>query len=200
MTTKLLLATTNPGKLRELRALFALPSLVLTDPDQVGLRLDVEENGSTYLENARLKALAHAGASGLWAVADDTGLEVDALHGAPGLLSARAGSTDPLRRQALLWSLRSHPRPWRAQFRCGLVLAGPMGSVDGAEGAVAGEVVPEARGGDGFGYDPIFVVEGTGKTMAELDLHTKNHISHRARAAQALMPRLMVRLGIDEST
>ncbi|MGH2605596.1 MAG: non-canonical purine NTP pyrophosphatase, partial [Anaerolineales bacterium] len=160
---KLLLATTNPGKLRELRALFALPGLVLTDPDQIALRLDVEETGSTYLENARLKALAHAGACGLWTVADDTGLEVDALRGAPGLLSARAGPNDGLRRLALLRSLRTHPRPWQAQFRCGLVLAGPLGSVDEAEGTVAGEVVPEARGNNGFGYDPIFLVEGTGK-------------------------------------
>ena len=194
---KLLLATTNPGKLRELRALFALPGLVLTDPGQIALRLEVEETGSTYVENARLKALAHAGASGLWTVADDTGLEVDALGGAPGLLSARAGPDDQLRRQALLRALRSLPRPWRAQFRCGLVLAGPLGSVDEAEGSVAGEVVPEARGSDGFGYDPIFLVQGTGKTMAELDLRTKNQISHRARASQALRPRLLVRLGLE---
>lgn len=194
---KLLLATTNPGKLRELRALFALPGLVLTDPDQIALRLDVEETGSTYLENARLKALAHAGASGLWTVADDTGLEVDVLRGAPGLLSARAGPNDGLRRLALLGSLGMHPRPWRARFRCGLVLAGPLGSVDEAEGTVAGEIVPEARGNDGFGYDPIFVVEGTGKTMAELDLRTKNQISHRARAAHVLRPSLIVRLGIS---
>lgn len=193
---ELLLATTNPGKLLELRALFALPGLRVLDPRQAGLTIAVAETGTTYLENARLKALAHAKASGLWSVADDTGLEVDALGGAPGLRSARAGRSDPGRRRALLRALRSHPRPWRARFRCALVLAGPTGTLDEAEGTVAGEVVPQARGAGGFGYDPIFLVEGTDQTMAELELHAKNRVSHRARAAQALKPKLMVRMGI----
>ncbi|MEX0788164.1 MAG: non-canonical purine NTP pyrophosphatase, partial [Anaerolineales bacterium] len=90
-----------------------------------------------------------------------------------------------------------HPRPWRARFRCGLVLAGPEGSVDEAEGEVAGEVVPVERGQNGFGYDPIFLVDGTEKTMAELDEPEKNRISHRARAAQGLMPTLKLRLGLS---
>ncbi|MEX0787247.1 MAG: non-canonical purine NTP pyrophosphatase, partial [Anaerolineales bacterium] len=113
----MLLGTTNPGKLRELEALFALPGVELRVPSQLGLRLNVAETGASYLENARLKAVAHAQAGVVWALGDDTGLEVEALFGAPGLLSARVGVDDPHRRELLLRSLAAHPRPWRARFR-----------------------------------------------------------------------------------
>jgi XTP/dITP diphosphohydrolase len=193
----LLLGTTNPGKLRELRALFALPGLDLVLPDQLGLLLEVAETGASYLENAHRKAVAYAQSGMVWALGDDTGLEVDALFGGPGLRSARVGENDPHRRELLLASLAPHPRPWRARFRCALVLAGPQGSVDAAEGEVTGEIVPAARGQNGFGYDPIFLVDGAGKTMAELDDLEKNHTSHRARAAQRLLPTLKARLGLE---
>jgi len=192
----LLLGTTNPGKQRELRALFALPGIDFVVPDQLGLRLDVVETGASYLENASLKAMAYAQSGVVWALGDDTGLEVEALFGAPGLRSARVGVDDRHRRELLLSSLAPLPRPWRARFRCALVLAGPLDSVDEAEGEVTGEIVPVERGQNGFGYDPIFLVDGTGKTMAELDELEKNQTSHRARAAQRLLPTLKLRLGL----
>ena len=193
----LLLATTNPGKLRELRALFPLPMLTFLDPGQAGLDLEVEETGDSYLENARLKSEAYFRASGLWTAADDTGLEVEVLDGAPGVRSARVARNDAERRALLLRNLAPHPRPWVARFRCALVLTGPGPSMDYAQGDVGGEIIPEERGETGFGYDSIFLVEETGKTMAELDLATKNRISHRARAAQRLLPILKKRLGLE---
>jgi XTP/dITP diphosphohydrolase len=196
---KLLIATTNPGKWTELRALLQVPGLVLLRPSEVGAEFEVDESGDTYEANACRKAEAFAQASGLWTVGDDTGLEVDVLGGAPGLHSARAAGPsagDAERRALLLQRLAAHPRPWRARFRCALALASPQGSVETAHGQISGEIVPEARGQHGFGYDPLFLVDGADLTMAELDLETKNRISHRAQAATALRPRLIARLGL----
>ena len=134
---------------------------------------------------------------GLWTVADDTGLEVEILDGAPGLRSARVAKSDSERRALLLRTLASHPRPWAARFRCAVVLTGPGPLMDYAQGDVGGEIITEERGRDGFGYDSIFLVEATGKTMAELDLPTKNRISHRARAAQRLLPIVKTRLSLE---
>lgn len=197
--TRLLLATHNPGKRREMEVL--LQGVGLSLVDLVSLRIDrvVEETGGDYAANARLKALAYAQETGLPTLADDTGLEVDALQGAPGLRSARlagAGRTDADRRRLLLELLSPHPRPWTARFRCVVALAFPEGQVDSAEGTCPGEVIPQERGEHGFGYDPIFLVEGMGRTMAELRIEEKNRLSHRARAVQALLPILRLRLGL----
>jgi len=196
-----LLATTNPGKLREMRSLMEHVVLRLADPAMLGLTLQVEESGEDYAENARLKAQAFATASGWFTLADDTGLEVDALEGAPGLHSARLlqpGASDAERRARLLELLAPCPRPWPARFRCAMALAGPDGRIDLASGECLGEIVPSPRGEAGFGYDPLFEVEHTGRTMAELALPEKNQISHRARALQALLPVLRLRLGLPE--
>lgn len=194
-----LLATTNPGKLREMRQLLRPLPLSVADPGTLGLWLHVEETGADYGENARLKAQAYAAASGWFTLADDTGLEVHVLGGAPGLHSARLlqpGATDDDRRRRLLELLRPLPRPWTARFRCAMALAGPDGQIDLAYGECTGEIVPDPRGEEGFGYDPLFEVEDTRRTMAELPLQEKNQISHRARALGALLPGLRRRLGL----
>lgn len=184
--SKLLIGTLNPGKQDEIRHLLADKNLQIATPQELGLSLTVEETGANYRENAALKALAFSQASGLWALADDTGLEVEALGGAPGLHSARLATTTLARRRALLEMLDSHPRPWKATFRSTVALASPEGQLVFGEGTCPGEIVPEARGVGGFGYDPIFLVEGTEKTMAELTIEEKNLISHRAQALDAI--------------
>jgi len=198
---ELLLGTHNPGKQAELRALLEDPNWVIVTLDDLGLELKVEETGATYAENARLKAVSYAAQSGLWSLADDSGLEVEALGGAPGLKSARLageGKSDLDRRRLLLELLKVHPRPWTARFRSTVALAGPSGEVELAEGRCAGEIIPEARGSGGFGYDPIFLIRGTGKTMAELQMGEKNRVSHRARAVEAIRPALVLRLGLRD--
>jgi len=195
----LLLATRNPGKLRELRALLAGLPLRLLTPADLNLHEPTEEKGLDYAQNAGLKARALAHASGLWTLADDTGLEVEALGGAPGVRSARLVSeqgTDAERRARLLELLAAHPPPWPAHFRTCLALSDPKGKLEVAEGACSGEIVAQARGTGGFGYDPVFLVAGTGKTMAELTLDEKNRVSHRAAAVRALLPILRRRLGL----
>lgn len=197
---KLLLATTNQGKLKEFQSLLADLPIELITPDQVGLRLTVPEDHPTYAENAVQKALAFAQASGLPTLADDTGLEVDALEGAPGLHSARyhpqAGASDADRRAYLLENLQKSraPRPWLARFRAVVALVTPEGEIHTAEGECLGEIIPEERGTHGFGYDPIFLVREAGRTMAELSMEEKNRLSHRARAVQAIWPMLMTLL------
>ena len=189
----LLLASGNPGKLSELRALLSGLELDLTDPTLLGAELEIHETGMTYLENARLKAAAYAQMTGHWTLADDTGLEVDALDGAPGLHSNRLigpGHTDAERRARLLELLQPHPQPWTARFRCCVVLIGPNGQEFNAEGVCSGSIIPTERGKSGFGYDPIFLLESTPKTMAELSTQEKNLTSHRAKAIEAILPHL----------
>ncbi len=196
----LLLGTNNKGKLAELRALLDGLGVALRDPKTLGLQLEVDESGADYATNASLKAGTFSAASGMWCLADDTGLEVDALGGAPGLHSARLigpGGTDKQRRQRLLDLLEVHPRPWTARFRCVVALASPEGGIDLAEGHCQGEIISEERGGIGFGYDPIFLLHGVGRTMAELEMEEKNRFSHRANAIQAILPILMSRLGLE---
>lgn len=198
--TRLLLATNNPGKRRELRALFGDLHVQLLAPHALALSMQVREAGTTYAENARRKAWAFAQASGLWSLADDSGLEVEALDGAPGPYSARlAGpsASDADRRLRLLALLQPYPRPWQAEFRCAMALANPDGDIEITEGLCRGEIIPEPRGSGGFGYDPIFLVQGMGQTMAELDEDEKNRISHRARAAHAMRPILQHLLGLS---
>jgi XTP/dITP diphosphohydrolase len=191
---KLLLASNNPGKLREILALLEDLPIELVTPRQAGLFLDVAEDGSTYAENAARKALAFSRAGGMLTLADDSGLEVEILHGEPGLHSARflpmPGATDADRRAYLIQKLMGLPRPWLARFRCTVALAHPSGGIQFAEGSCPGEIIPEERGQDGFGYDPIFLLPELGRTMAELNLEEKNRLSHRARAILAARPLL----------
>ncbi len=197
MIKQLLIATNNPGKLREIRLLLEDLDVELVIPHMLGLDLEVLEDGQTYAENAERKARAVAQASGLLTVADDSGLEVEALNGAPGLFSARFSPlphpSDADRRAYLLEKLKGHPRPWRAAFHCTVALVDPLLSgmpqaIQFAEGVCQGEVIPEERGQDGFGYDPVFLIPSLGKTMAELGIQEKNRLSHRARAILAAKP------------
>jgi XTP/dITP diphosphohydrolase len=192
---KLLIATHNPGKLREYTDLLAGLPLELLTPGDLGLHLDVVESGDTYADNARLKAVAYAGASGLLTLADDSGLEVDALDGAPGVRSARyALGDDADRVTALLRALAQAGVPQEARtarFCCVIVLAAPDGRTWHAEGTCAGHILDTPRGSGGFGYDPVFYLPDHGCTMAELPAREKNRISHRARAAQAMRATLM---------
>lgn len=147
----------------------------------------VEETGSTYADNARLKAAAAAAATGLWALGDDSGLEVAALAGFPGLHSARLAPTQRERTEELLRGLRDFPRPWSAKFVSVIALARPGGAVTFHRGEVPGEVIPEWRGTAGFGYDPIFVPAGTDRTFGEMAAAEKHRWSHRAAAVRALL-------------
>lgn len=191
----LLIATNNPGKMREMRLLLDLPGLHLIMPSEIGLSLSIPETGSSYAENAALKARSFARETGLLSLADDSGLEVDALGGLPGLHSARfvdrPFATDADRRSALLERLTNYPRPWLARFRCLVALCDPTGEVQLRQGVCEGEIIPEERGQNGFGYDPIFLVREKQKTMAELNLAEKSLISHRAQAVQQLTPFLL---------
>jgi XTP/dITP diphosphohydrolase len=199
----LLIATNNNGKIKELHELLDDLGIELITPSQIQLDLDVLEDGHTYAENATKKAIAFAQASGLISLADDSGLEVDALDGAPGLYSARYGSdlalspfsspqkmegaggarlSDKDRRDYLIKNLIDRPRPWTARFRATIAVAIPNGDIHLSEGICEGEIIPEERGTGGFGYDPIFLLKELGKTMAELSMEEKNRLSHRARA------------------
>jgi XTP/dITP diphosphohydrolase len=198
---RLLLATHNRGKQDELRALLATTNLDILTPQDLKLKVQIEETGFTYAENARLKAITYAAQSRIWSLSDDSGLEVEALDGAPGLRSARLageGKSDSDRRRLLLEMLVEHARPWVARFRATVALANPSGELEFAEGQCVGEIIPEERGRGGFGYDPIFLVHEAGKTMAELGMDEKNQISHRARALEAIRPVLEIRLGLRE--
>ncbi len=189
---KLLIATNNKGKVDELQALLKDTEIKLITPSQINLNLDVIEDGITYAENASKKAIAFARASGLVSLADDSGLEVDALDGAPGLYSARyspkPNASDRDRRAYLLQNLKDKPRPWRARFHATIAIAIPNGETYLAEGICEGKIIPEERGTGGFGYDPIFLLSELGKTMAELSMDEKNRLSHRARAAMNAKP------------
>ncbi len=183
---KLLIATNNKGKTEEMLALLAGLRAELVTPSDLGLDLHVIEDGRTYAENAGKKALAFAQASDLIALADNSGLEVNALGGAPGIYSARylpeAGATDADRRAYLLKNLGTKPRPWLARFRAAVAIAVPGRAVQVVEGQCPGEIIPDERGMGGFGYDPIFFIPDIGRTMAELEMDEKNRLSHRARA------------------
>ena len=185
----LLIATNNPGKIAEISAILAPLPLKLITPAELGLTLSIPEDGQSYFENAHKKAAAFAQVSKLPTLADDSGLEVEVLGGAPGVHSHRyladPSATDEQRCRALLNQLSVYPRPWKAAFHCEIVLCNPNEIVLRSHGSCPGEIIPEFRGKNGFGYDPIFLVEGTNQTMAELTDEQKNRISHRAKALQA---------------
>jgi XTP/dITP diphosphohydrolase len=189
MTRKLLVATHNPGKVREYQKLLAGLPLEVTYLDAEGITLEAEETGHTFTENAVLKATIYARASGLWTWADDSGLEVDALGGAPGVYSSRyAGpaASDADRYHKLLDALTGVPWQRRtARFRCVVALATSGGDVQTAEGACEGIIAFGPVGNNGFGYDPVFYLPDRGLTMAQLLAEDKNETSHRGRAARS---------------
>ena len=179
---RVVIASGNAGKIREYRDLLSAAHVELTAFDP-----EVDEVGGTYAENAQLKAEAAVGRSGLPSLGDDSGLEVDALGGFPGIRSARLGPTQKERTAELLRRLEGVPRPWTARFVCVIALAAPAQEIQLFEGECWGEVIPEWRGEAGFGYDPIFLVPGTGKTFGEMPPEEKRQYSHRAMAARALL-------------
>lgn len=192
--TPLLVATTNPGKLREISVLLRGLPLVLRSLADLPPIAEPPETEDTFAGNARLKAREYAGASGLVTVAEDSGLVIDALGGAPGIHSARyPGATYPDKFANLYAALASHPRPWTARYVCALALvAGAPGLQPGGEtmfeveATVEGEIWPEPRGAHGFGYDPIFFYPPYGRTFGEVTDEEKLAVAHRGRAFMAL--------------
>ena len=198
---KMLLGSNNAGKLGEIQALLEGYAIEVLTPVVLGINLDVIEDGVTYAENAARKAMAFAHLSGLVTLADDSGLEVDVLDGAPGLYSARfstkPGATDADRRAYILQRLQGKPCPWVARFHCTVALATPAGQVFFSEGTCPGEIISEEHGHNGFGYDPIFWLPEFGRTMAELSMTEKNNLSHRGRAVKAAIPRMLKILALS---
>jgi XTP/dITP diphosphohydrolase len=202
LSATLYVASSNAGKLRDFAAaaqVFGVEIAVLPGIEEITAP---EENGATFEANARLKAEQYSRVRpGLVVLADDSGLEVDALRGAPGVRSARyaddAGfdlidseDADGRNNLYLLEQLRDHPRPWTARYRCVLALARDGVTLLTAGGTVEGEIIAEPHGTGGFGYDPLFWLPELGKTMAEIDLATKQKLSHRGRALNAVMEQL----------
>jgi XTP/dITP diphosphohydrolase len=190
---KLLIASRNRGKVLEIRALLGLALQkvveVVTLPELPNFE-QPQESGRTFAENARIKAIHYANAHKILCIADDSGLAVDALGGLPGVRSARfagEGATDAANNAHLLHELALFPRPWKAAFVCVAAAALPHRVVAEATGKVEGEILPDGRGRDGFGYDPLFFVPSLGKTMAELSTAQKNQFSHRGHALRALI-------------
>ncbi|MDJ0618733.1 MAG: RdgB/HAM1 family non-canonical purine NTP pyrophosphatase [Calothrix sp. MO_192.B10] len=185
--TVLVVATSNPGKLKEMQAYLDDPmwELTLKPPE-----IEIEETGDTFSANAQLKASQVALATGQWAIADDSGLEVDALNGAPGIYSARYGKTDSDRIARLLGELENETNR-QAQFVCSIAIASPDGAIVlQSEGICRGEILYAPRGKGGFGYDPIFYVPDKLLTFAEMSPGLKHSVSHRGKAFAALLPQL----------
>ena len=191
---RILVATNNARKLAEFRRLLAAAPVELVAPGDAGIALDVDETGTSFAANAVLKARAFAAATGMLALADDSGIEVDALDGAPGVLSARYGGPgldDAGRTQRLLDELAGVPDGERGcHYVAVLALTWPDGTTETFEGRCDGMVAREPAGANGFGYDPVFFVPTAGWTMAELGPGEKDAISHRGRATRALATRL----------
>jgi len=195
MMQKLLIATNNPAKIREYQEIFNTLPLSLTSLAAEGIDLDPEETGTTFEANALLKVEVFAAASGLLTLADDSGLEIDALGGEPGVYSARYGNTakhdHQARYQIVLDKMKDVPWAERtARFRCVIALATSGGVVGTVEGTVEGFIANVPKGSGGFGYDPIFFVPEFEQTMAQLPPAEKHRISHRGRAARAVIPLL----------
>lgn len=196
----LLIATNNHGKVLEITDLLSGLGLTLLTPRDLDLDLHVLEDGSSYAENAVKKAIAFMQTSGLTCLADDSGLEVESLDGKPGLHSSRFGpqpGTDASRRRYLLEQLQGQPRPWKAAFHATVAIARMGSKAEVVTGTCAGEIIPQERGTGGFGYDPLFLFPDLGRTMAELDMTEKNHLSHRARAVMNAIPILRMIYHLD---
>ena len=191
---KLLIATNNAGKVAEFRQILHGSGWQVVAPAELGISIEPDESGTTYHENARLKAQAFADASGLAALADDSGLEVDALSGEPGALHHLHGwdGADQADRVAiLLRAMQGIPAGQRsARFRAVIVIVLPDGRVIEEEGASEGTIAESPSGSEGFGYDPVFIPAGRDRTMAQLGIEEKNRISHRAIAASKVRERL----------
>lgn len=190
----LVIATFNPHKVAEIRAILPDLRFTLKPLSEFPGAVPAEEDGATLEENALKKALAAARFTGLWALADDTGLEVDALGGAPGVLSARFSgekATPAENNVKLLAELAEVPPAGRtARFACVVALVSPAGERHVSRGTLEGRIAVSARGGNGFGYDPLFEVAGSGRTLAEAAENEKNSFSHRALALKGLLPEL----------
>ncbi len=190
--SQVLIATGNQGKIKEIREILSPLPISLISAREAGIDLDVKETGTTYSENARLKAEAYLKAMEIPVLSDDSGLEVELLNGAPGLYSARFSpkqdADDADRRDFLIEQLRGKPHPWKAHFHCTAILALPDDQYFTTTGRCDGVIIPNERGSTGFGYDPIFLIPEYNATMAELGPEIKNEISHRAKALQAMMP------------
>jgi len=188
-TVKVILASRNLHKLRELQELLPIPGLQLLSLADFPAAPEVEETGDTFEANARLKARTAALATGLWALADDSGLEVYALNLQPGVRSARFAGRhgDYAANNRKLLAMLENVPDRRARFRCVFALSSPRGRVRTVEGSCAGTITSSPRGTHGFGYDPIFVPEGHSRTFAEMSPREKNRLSHRGRAAAAAL-------------
>ena len=192
MSEKFVLATHNPGKLREMSAILAELGVEVVSPKELGITVDVEETGTTFAENAMLKARAICAAAGLPAIADDSGLCVDALNGAPGVYSARYGGPgldDVGRYKLLLENLRGQ-LDRRGKFVSAICCCFPNGDKVEARGECPGTIAYAPKGEGGFGYDPVFFIPGLKKTFAELTAEEKNAISHRGNALKAFQKQL----------
>ena len=194
MTKLLVVATSNPGKLREMQAYLANTGWELTlKPEE----LEVEETGDTFADNACLKAAEVAKATGKWAIADDSGLQVDALKGAPGVYSARYGKTDIDRIARLLKELGDEINR-QAQFVCVVAIASPEGNIIlQCEGICRGEILHAPRGDGGFGYDPVFYVPEKQLTFAQMTPEVKKSVSHRGKAFAVLVPQIITILSAE---
>lgn len=196
---KLLVASRNAGKLREIRGLLGPEGIEALGLADLPGAVDVDEDGDTFLANARKKAQALSAATGLPVLADDSGLVVEALGGRPGVWSARfagPGATDDANNRKLLDELAGVAEDARsAAFVCVMVLAVPGDGERTAEGKVEGRILAAPRGDQGFGYDPLFLVAGTDRTLAEMPLDEKNAVSHRARALRAILHHVLALRG-----
>ena len=188
----ILVATSNPGKIREIARIFTAPGISIRTPRDINITLDVEENGQSFTENAQIKARAWCEATGYPALADDSGLSVDALDGRPGVRSARfAGenATDEENYMLLLDSLKG-VEDRSARFVCAVALAFPDGDVVQAQGEYVGQILEAPIGGEGFGYDPVFLDPASGRSFAQLLPEEKNDRSHRKKALVELKRKL----------
>ncbi len=192
MAEKFVLATHNPGKLAEMKAILSGLGVEVVSPAEAGVEVDVEETGTTFAENAMLKARAICAAAGLPAIADDSGLCVDALNGGPGVYSARYGGEgldDAGRRRLLLQNLRGQTTR-AAHFTCAVACAFPNGDTLEAEGRCDGAIAFAPLGEGGFGYDPVFLIPEKGKTFGQIGPEEKSKISHRGKALAAFAEKL----------
>ena len=191
-----IIATGNEGKLIEMRSILSEHGLNVISQKEAGITLEPEETGATFYENAKIKAEAVCSASGLPAIADDSGLMVKALEGRPGVYSKRYGgfADDAERNEYLLKNLADTEQR-AARFVCCIVCCFPDGGEVSAEGECPGAILHAPRGEGGFGYDPVFLVDGMDKSMAELTNAEKNGVSHRGRALRAFVPRLRAHIG-----
>jgi XTP/dITP diphosphohydrolase len=197
---KFVLATNNAGKLREMRGILRQFNIEAVSQGEAGADIEVLETGATFYENALLKAKAVCKATGLPAIADDSGLLVDALGGAPGIRSKRYGGglTDSGLCEYLLKNMENMEQRG-AKFVCSIVCAFPDGDIVSAEGEILGDILYAPRGEKGFGYDPVFQPLGMDKSMAELSQDEKNAISHRAKALQSFLARIFQKSGPPEA-